>query len=395
VQKLLFASIVGVPNLHVIRLGVITLGVLGLGVPAGLAWAQPSSTNQPAITPPGQTAPSKSAPGKADESTKPRQVKFQTADELLTALETADATLRTLTADLTYDRTFALQGDRQVRRGRLYFVSKPTIEQVVPARRERKFAIEFNELYVGTRQEKETKFYIFDGIWLVEKLPEQKVFVKRQIVPAGQPFDALKIGEGPLPIPIGQRKSEILSRFNAELLPAESGLEAQDQIRFVKDTQQLRLTPRPELERDSEFLEIRLWYKYDADGALLPRMARTVNQATDESVVQLLKVKVNGVGDIPVNLFDTQTPPDGWDVKVQEWRDGPENVEFVNGPQVLPAEGDGGAKAAAKDQAKEPARTPKPGTTSPAGANPGAKPAEQPKEAPKAPAKPAGSGSPK
>lgn len=359
----------------------------GGGAPGKPAQANPGA--QPSITPPGQSAPpAAKAPAKME--------RFQTAEELLTALETADATLRTLTADLVYDRTFALQGDRQLRKGKLYFLSNPTIEQVAPARRDRKFAIRFDELFVGTRQEKETKYYIFDGIFLVEKLPEQKVFVKRQIAQIGQPFDPLKIGEGPLPIPIGQKKNEILSRFNAELLAADAGLEGDQESRtFVARAQQLRLTPRPELERDSEFREIRLWYQYDKDGVLLPRMAKTLNQAEDESLVRLVNVKVNSAAEIPAGLFDTTTPPDGWDVKIQPWREGPENVEFVNGPQVLPAEGDGGAKAAAKDQAKEPARTPKPGTTSPAGANPGAKPAEQPKEAPKAPAKPAGSGSPK
>jgi len=39
-------------------------------------------------------------------------------------------------------------------------------------------AIQFDELIVGSRVEKETKLYVFDGIYLVEKLPEQKVFVR-------------------------------------------------------------------------------------------------------------------------------------------------------------------------------------------------------------------------
>lgn len=351
-------------------------------VPASPAPAQPTKQApanpgaQPAITPPGQTPP---PPGQVATKPVTKVEKFQTADELLTALETADLSLRTLTADLLYDRTFALQGDRQLRKGKLFFVSKPSVEQVVPARRERKFAIRFDELFVGTRQEKETKFYIFDGIYLVEKLPEQKVFVKRQIAQQGQPFDPLKIGEGPLPIPIGQKKNEILARFNAELLAPESGLDGDPESRkFVARSQQLRLTPRPELEKDSEFREIRLWYRYDEDGALLPRMAKTLNQAEDESLVKLVNVKVNGVGDIPTGLFDTTTPPDGWDVKIQPWREGPENVEYVNGPQVVPDESEGG-KAGAK-----PGETPKkqaaPSGTLPPATNPAGKPAEQSKD---------------
>jgi len=358
------------------------------GTPAGSKPQAVTPGNQPAIVPPGGSAPT---PKPA-----PKMEKFQTAEALLAALETADASVRSLTADLVYDRTFALQGDRQLRKGKLYFLSAPTIEQVVPARRDRKFAIRFDELYVGSRQEKETKFYIFDGIFLVEKLPEQKVFVKRQIAQPGQPFDPLKIGEGPLPIPIGQKKNEILARFNAELLPSDAGIDDPKLKPFVASAQQLRLTPRPELERDSEFREIRLWYQYDKDGALLPRMAKTLNQAEDESLVQLINVKVNGAGDIPTGLFDTTTPPDGWDVKVQPWREGPENVEYVNGPQVIDDNKDGGKpteKPAVKPSngpANGPGTAPGAGTSTP-GANPGTKPAEQPKAEPskESPAKPA------
>src|SRR4051794_12475411 len=48
---------------------------------------------------------------------------FASADDLLKALERADENLTSLTADIRYDRTFELQGDRQVRTGKLYFVS--------------------------------------------------------------------------------------------------------------------------------------------------------------------------------------------------------------------------------------------------------------------------------
>lgn len=348
---------------------------------------KPTPTSQPPIAPSGQTATSSTG---APARQVARTMSFRTADELLTALETADMSLRTLTAGLSYDRTFALQGDRQLRQGKLYFVSNPTMEQVVPPRRERKFAIQFDQLLVGTRIEKETKLYIFDGIWLVEQLPEQKIFVKRQIVPAGQPFDPLRIGEGPLPIPIGQRKNEILSRYNAELLASDSGFdtmdpkEAREAKAFVAGTQQLRLTPRPELERDSEFREIRLWYGLDKNGVLLPRMAHTLNQAEDESMVRLINVKVNAEAEIPADLFATKTPEAGWDVKIMEWRDGPENVGFVEGPQVVPA--DDAKQSPAGGAGK------KPGGTSPssaAPANPQGKPAELPKEQPAADKPPA------
>lgn len=249
---------------------------------------------------------------------------FKDADALLTALETADASLTALSAEIRYDRTFAIQGDRQVRTGSLYFLSESGPEQVVPPLVSRKFAIRFQRLAVGERVEKETKDYVFDGTWLVERLPQQKKLTKRQIVPDGQRFDPLRIGEGPMPIPIGQKREEILGRYDAELVPAIDALpgpENKELRAFVQGAYQLRLTPRPELIESDEFREIRLWYRRDKDGVLLPRMAKTLSRSGDESVVQLINVKINSTRSWPGDLFDTATPERGWDVTVQPWRE--------------------------------------------------------------------------
>lgn len=297
---------------------------------------------------------------------------FKTADELLTALETADASLRTLNAEIRYDRSFAIQGDRQVRTGTLYFVTDEP--KTAGEKRSRRFAIRFEQLAVGERIEKETKDYIFDGSWLVEREPSRKRFNKRQIVPEGQSFDPLRIGEGPMPIPIGQRKADILARYDAKLLPAEDGLEDAKERRFVAKSYQLLLTPKPELAESDEFVNIRLWYRADSDGLLLPRMARTENKSGDESLVQLINVKVNDRRSIPDGLFSTEVPRGGWDVTVQAWR-GAAPTPVVRTPgvdvpgvdvpgletqiKVLPADEPGEAEAA-KPSPQPNSATPKP-----------------------------------
>lgn len=252
-----------------------------------------------------------------------------TADDLLNALETADADLRTLTADIRYDRTFEIQGDRQVREGKLYFQSRPQGEA-----NNRKFAISFSKLIVGPRirEAKDdptvVKDFIFDGEWLVERLPGEKppMFTKRQVVPPGERFDPLRIGEGPMPIPIGQRRQDILSRYDAQLMAAEADVDDDALKKFVKDAYQLKLTPRAERTDQDEFREIRLWYRPSpaaegqGKGPLLPRMARTVNRSGDESIVQLINVQVNKP--IPEQVMDTRTPgpKDGWDVQIIPFR---------------------------------------------------------------------------
>jgi hypothetical protein len=260
---------------------------------------------------------------------------FKTADDLLNALETADQGLQSLTADVKYDRTFEIQGDRQIHLGRLWFVSDPPKSAGDPP--QRKFAIHFDRVFIGPVQRTQDKTYIFDGQWMMEKDGESKFFQKKQVVGPGEHFDPLKVGEGPFVLPIGQRKGDILKRFNVELLPSGAGLDAAKDATEedkqaaesakgdVEGAYQLKLTPR-DGAKDDDFSEVRLWYKRGKQGELLPRMARTVNPAGDVSLVLLINVEVqlagkpeNAAAKVPPETLDT-TPPPGWDGTTQAWR---------------------------------------------------------------------------
>lgn len=262
--------------------------------------------------------------GKSDvrEAAPPRN-----ADELLNALEHADADLRSLSAQIRYDRTFELQGDRQTRTGRLVFDAgrddaPPAGSGIQPREPRRKFGILFDTLKVGDRLEQNPQHFIFDGEWLIEKEPAHKQAQKRQVVPPGEKFDPLRIGEGPFPIPIGQKRDDILSRYNAELVPMDDGIaEDPDLVAFASrlgTAWQLRLVPLPERAATDEFQEVRLWYIGEGKDRLLPRMARTVSRGGDVSVVQLINVEKNAP--IDPALLDTTTP-EGWDVQVTHWRE--------------------------------------------------------------------------
>lgn len=241
------------------------------------------------------------------------------ADALLSALETADAGIDTLSSPIVYRKFFAIQSDTQERSGTLWFETKR--EEVSDATPKRRFAISFNTLRVAGRQESMDQHYAFDGQWVVEKTPEDRQFTKRQVVPPGEDFDPLRIGEGPFPVPVGQRKADILERFTATLEPRDDGLEDPVLLGFAEKLGlvQLRLVPIPGTAESGDFEEIRIWY--EPGGRLLPRIARTVTPIGDESEVVLLKPEVNKpIEDV---VFSTATPPasEGWHVHVSEFRE--------------------------------------------------------------------------
>lgn len=321
----------------------------------GCAAAQ---SREAAGVPPKEPAPASPAAtpaaGQSNAAKTPRApvAGFEDADALLRALETADTDLRTLSSELLWIKEFFLGGDTHTRMCKLFFVDERVPANAVPkapandpARKgaagkaedenhvqagKRKFAVKIESVAMankgGNQQRvvRDVQEFIFDGAALVERFPAEKRLVRHQLGRAGS--DPLKIGEGPIPLPVGQKREDILARFTVELLPAEQGLvpegsdpndpEVQQLLGLVKGSAQLKLIPKPEFERECAFKEARLWYRRSAvpaeNGRLLPRMARAVNKQDDVDTVVLVDVVVNA----PVNEVFNAAVPEGWQEQV-------------------------------------------------------------------------------
>lgn len=293
------------------------LASLAIGGAAPAQLATPKPGDKPARqSPPAATAPATTSAARADDD------RILTARDLLDALERAGDDVRTLQAKVIYDRRFKLQGDRHVRRGSLLFRNDADRSNTPGAGapgapRTRTFAILFDELQIDTRLEKSPQTWVFDGRWLVEIRQNEKQFIKREIARPGEPFDPLKIGEGPMPIPIGQKADEIERRYHAELTEPRSGLPGNWNFpAWFDETWQIVLTPRA--PDDDEFAVIRLWYEKQS---LLPRMAFTVNRGGDESIVFLENVTKNQP--LPRERLSVEEPPAGagWQVQIERLPD--------------------------------------------------------------------------
>lgn len=250
---------------------------------------------------------------------------IKTADDLLSALESADANFKSLQADLRKTKVFAEieGGGETVWDGKVMFRSDaptpntPAAPSGAPASKPaRSFQVDFTSITADGVRKPDQTTYIFDGQWFVERQPVVKQIRKRRIVPPGETIDPLAIGEGPFPIPIGQKRERILQRFTAELLPPTDFPDAK---RFgippnIKDTYQLKLVPRPTASEAQQFQEVRIWYRASD---LLPHIARTVERSDAVNVFLLTNVKLNQP--LPAASFDVSIPA-GWDSQVDEYR---------------------------------------------------------------------------
>lgn len=274
---------------------------------------------QPETAPPPQQAPS--AEPIATPTPKPVG-DFKDAADLLGSLERADEGLDRFRANIRYDRVLDLEGESQLRLGELFFDRiKATSGKPV-----RRFAVRFDVFQVGTAKRDEQRLHVFDGTWYADKMPGEKKINRKEVVGPGQSFDPMKLGEGPMPIPIGQKKDDILARYTAQLLPADDGLSAADATlkSFLEGCVQVRLVPKAGAAPGGDaFEEIRLWYrgtrpekmtaKDNPADRLLPRAARTVSVNKDVSIVQLIGITVNEGATIDPSIMDT-TAPQGWEV---------------------------------------------------------------------------------
>jgi hypothetical protein len=286
------------------------LASLLLGQPGAAApTAQPVNPPQPAPLPGPVATAAPALP--TDQPVGP----YKSAGELLDALQRADQSLTSLSADVQYSKQFAdLEGgEKQIRRGKLFFQSRPDPGDA-QARPRRAFSVVFDILIVDRTVRNQRREFVFDSVYLVERDTANKQFLKRRVVRPGETTDPLRIGEGPFPLPIGQKKADILARFDAVLLKPETGFGAELPASFA-NTAQLLLVPKLGTQQARDFDEIRIWYRLDSD--LLPRLARTRTPAGAGSEVLLLNHALNTPIDQAVFSVDPPKEP-GWQVDIRE-----------------------------------------------------------------------------
>jgi hypothetical protein len=237
-------------------------------------------------------------------------------DDALDKIEAADKTLVNMTAPIRLIRRFpAIQGGGEhTRFGTIFYSVQPAPAGQPPLR---KFALVFETLDVrGAAGEQpvrrdDKQSFIFDGTWLLEMREADKFFVRRRIVAPGIVKDPVRIGEGPFPLPIGQRKADMLQRFVITLVdPLDSAPDNARLRQVLAGCTQIKLVPKVDTPGARDFREIRLWYRAND---WMPIFAQTIN-LDDSSAEVFIILGTDWNKPLNAAVFNT-TPPsasEGW-----------------------------------------------------------------------------------
>jgi hypothetical protein len=166
-----------------------------------------------------------------------------TVDEILDALDARGRNLKAFAADVSLTEGDATLATEVTRTGRAVFQDQ--------GEGRARLRVTFDERDNGKRVFAEKIEYLLEGGWLTDRDYKRKIEVRRQVLRPGQKLDLLKLGEGPFPLPIGQKKEAVHEQFGVEkIAPAKDD---------PAGTLRVRLTPKPGGQFARKFDEIDVW----------------------------------------------------------------------------------------------------------------------------------------
>ncbi|MBU0639057.1 MAG: outer membrane lipoprotein carrier protein LolA [Planctomycetes bacterium] len=239
-----------------------------------------------------------------------------TVDKILTRLEARP--VHDLRARLTWKRTYAIEeeDDSSVKVGEIFFKELDPVP---------KFLVHFQESIVGRRKHELDEKHMFDGRWYVELQSKTKAVIRREVRREGDQINPYRIGEGPFPLPFGQKKSDMLREFAVTHIASTAA--------DPPGTDHLQLVPRADTQTGQRYKTIDVWVAQEGKHAGLPTKVVTAKKDGTGKVNSTLTIVFTEIRlneGFSASLFKIETPP-GW----------LEEVETLDSIELPPGAGKG------------------------------------------------------
>ncbi len=204
------------------------------------------------------------------------------ADHILDALDARGRDLTDFTADVTLETIdpVALSSDK--RSGKVWYHKQAPGDE--------RIRVTFTKRQKNEgRTIKQKIDYLLDDGWLTERDYESSKQMRRQVLKPGEKINLLKLGEGPFPLPLGQKKEDVHQMFDVKKLDPSHDLD--ESVKPPADTVRVQLTPKPDGQFSDDFKTINVWVDL-ASG--MPRRIETLDvHAATIRTTDLENVKIN------------------------------------------------------------------------------------------------------
>lgn len=210
-------------------------------------------------------------------------------EAILDRQEARGKTLQDIRCDLEYIKEDTVLESKSVFKGELRF------KQAEP---NPLFYIQFDtHTEEGIAQNNPKEWHVFDGRWYVEARESTRNTVKHEIVAPGEKKEVFKLGQGPFPVPFGQKKADIIGTFDIKWIPPGP------KDPPATDTDHLECKPKPGGELDKRYGAVHFWIDKKLD---LPVRLMTEDKEEDKTITANFRdLRINtGMAGSELNLPD-------------------------------------------------------------------------------------------
>jgi outer membrane lipoprotein-sorting protein len=180
-------------------------------------------------------------------------------DETLDALYDVGKDLKSFTADVKLTENELVAQDVTTRTGKVWYQRKPGGDT--------RLRVAFDKRTQDEVTQEQRIDYLLDKGWLIDRNYSRKLEVNHQVLRPGERINLLKLGEGPFPLPIGQKREDVLKQFDVAKVELATN--------ELPDAVHIQLTPKPGTQFDRKFSSIDVWVDYKGN---MPRRIETLDK---------------------------------------------------------------------------------------------------------------------
>lgn len=222
-------------------------------------------------------------------------------DDVLDRLYEVGKDLKTFTAKVVMRDTDMVAQDTVTRDGSVVYEKR--------AETDARLRVTFTTRTQDGVTQQQQHDYLLDGPWLIDRDYPRKLELKKQMLKQGEKLNLLKLGEGPFPLPIGQKREDVYKSFDVKKVVAAKDDPA--------NTIHILLSPKQGTSFERKFKSIDVWVDLTSG---MPRRVDTVDpneQMRRGADLQEFKPNV-AVGD---EQFALPKVPDDWQRRSEAYSD--------------------------------------------------------------------------